>query len=345
MVKQTEQALRIAVLNDYPMQEALALVRQGVYPAQHTWGASLFERFGAQLVLFPFLGTGLWASLRTQWRVFMAQGRFDVVYAACQSETWLLSRLRVLGLFRRPILAVIHHPISGRVRGGHMLVKGHDRLLFLSRLAHEHAVRAWPDVVARTEVLPWGVDLSFYDEQAAWAHPYGENYFVSAGKANRDHQLLADCAARGQHRTVIVSSEATRPKTVDGRWVTVVSNQSGHALNYSQLTSVYRSARVVVIPMLHVDGLAGLTSLLDAMACGKPVIMTRNASVDIDIEALGFGIWVPPHDEGALQRAMDKLAADDVLVREMGRKAREFAETAYCYETFAELVVTRCRKP
>lgn len=345
MVKQAQQTLRIAVLNDYPMQEALDLASKGTYPAQHTWGASLFGRFGAQVVLFPFIGSGLWASLKTQWRVFTAQSRFDVVYAACQSETWLLSRLRVLGLFRRPIVAVIHHPISGRVRGGHMLVKGHDRLLFLSRLAHEHAVKSWSDVARRAEVLPWGVDLSFYDGQPAWAHPYGENYFVSAGKANRDHQLLADCAAKGRHQTLIVSSEATRPQHADPAWVTVVSDRSGHALSYGQLTSVYRSARVVVIPMLHVEGLAGLTSLLDAIACGKPVIMTRNASVDIDIEALGFGIWVAPHDEAALQQAMDKLAADDALVSEMGRKAREFAEKAYRYETFAELVVTRCRTP
>ena len=336
------EPMRIAVLNDYPVSTALTLIAQGSYPAQHSWGASLFEALGAQAVVFPFHGANLRASLRTQLALWLQQHRFDVVYSACQSETWLLSRLRSVGLFRKPIVAVIHHPISGRLRGGARFVRGHDSLLFLSRLACEHARATWPALQGRMETVDWGVDLDFYDHQPAWAHGFGRGYFVSAGKANRDHQLLADCALRGQHRTVIVCSEQTRPQQVDARCVTVVSDQSGHALTYGQLTSVYRDARAVVIPMQHVEGLAGLTSLLDAMACGKPVIMTRNASVDIDIEALGFGIWVDARDAGSLQQAMDRLAADDALVQRMGLKAREFAQTAYRYDAFARKILSRC---
>lgn len=334
--------MRVAVLNDYPISTALRLIEEGSYPAQHSWGASLFKALGAQAVVFPFHGANLRASLRTQLAVLLQQHRFDVVYSACQSETWLLARLRTIGLFRKPIVAVIHHPISGRLRGGARFVRGHDRLLFLSRLACEHARAAWPNLQDRMETVDWGVDLDFYDKQPAWAHGYGRDYFVSAGKANRDHQLLADCAAQGQHRTVIVCSELTRPHQVDAGCVTVVSDRSGHALNYGQLTSVYRDARAIVIPMQDVQGLAGLTSLLDAMACGKPVIMTRNASVDIDIEALGFGIWIDAQDARSLRQAMDRLASDDALVSQMGLKARAFAQNAYRYEAFARTVLSRC---
>lgn len=335
-------AMRVAVLNDYPISTALRLIDEGSYPAQHSWGASLFTALGAQAVVFPFHGANLRASLRTQLAVLLQQHRFDVVYSACQSETWLLARLRTLGLFRKPIVAVIHHPISGRLRGGARFVRGHDRLLFLSRLACEHARGVWPALQDRMETIDWGVDLDFYDKQPAWTHGFGRDYFVSAGKANRDHQLLADCAAQGQHRTVIVCSELTRPQQVDASCVTVVSDRSGHALSYGQLTSVYRDARAIVIPMQDVQGLAGLTSLLDAMACGKPVIMTRNASVDIDIEALGFGIWIDAQDAQSLRKAMDRLATDEALVTRMGLKAREFAQSAYRYETFARTVLSRC---
>lgn len=334
--------LRIAVLNDYPMVQALTLARQGQYPAHHTWGASLFEDLGAQITVPAFHGAGLWGSLRTQIGVFWRQRAIDVVFAACQSETWLLARLRNLGLFRCPIVAVVHHPIKGRLRGGRLFVKGHDQLSFLSRSARDEAVRCWPDVARHAEVISWGVDLDFYDRQDHWRHPYGQGYFVSAGKANRDHQTLADCAAIVQHRTLIVCSAGTRPSHADAEWVTVVGDRSGHALTYGQLTSVYRSARAIVIPLAHVVGLAGLTSLLDAMACGRPVIMTRNALVDIDIEALGFGIWVPAGDKHALGQAMRRLAENDDLVRVMGLKARAFAEEHYRYDAFAKRVLTSC---
>jgi glycosyltransferase involved in cell wall biosynthesis len=337
-----QRKMRIAVLNDYPMSTALSLIAEGNYPARHSWGASLFAPLGAQTVVFPFHGAKLTASLRTQVAVLLQQHRFDVVYSACQSETWLLSRLRTLGVFRKPIVAVIHHPISGRLRGGERFVRGHDRLLFLSRLACDHARAKWPALQDRMETIDWGVDLDFYDLQPAWDHGFGQGYFVSAGKANRDHQLLAECAAQGQHRTVIVCSELTRPHDTDAGCVTVVSDRSGHALSYGQLTSAYRDARAIVIPLQDVQGLAGLTSLLDAIACGKPVIMTRNASVDIDIEALGFGIWINAKDGRSLQQAMDQLATDDALVHQMGLKARQFAQTAYRYDTFAKGVLSHC---
>lgn len=335
--------LRIAVLNDYSIDDAMRLHAQGTYPAQHTWGVSLFEAQGVQPLIVPYKGSGLWHSLRAQIRVWLTQHRVDVVYAACQSETWLLSRLRALGLFWRPVVAVIHHPLAGRLRGGPLVVRGHDRLLFLSERVREATAQAYPDRAARFHTLPWGVDTAFYDQPRGSTRDFGQNYFVSAGKANRDHDTLAACASAGQHRTVIICSAQTAPANSDEAWVTVVSDQTGHAVSYGELTSIYRAARAVVIPLTDVSLLAGLTSLLDAIACGRPVIMTRNAFVDIDIEALGLGIWVPPGDQAALLAAMDRLAQDDALVQRMSEKARAFALEGYAYETFAQRVVDHCR--
>lgn len=335
--------LRIAVLNDYSIDDAMRLHAQGSYPAQHTWGVSLFHAQGAQPVIVPYRGSGLWHSLRAQIWVWLRQHRIDVVYSACQSETWLLSRLRALGLFWRPVVAVIHHPMNGRLRGGRLLVRGHDRLLFLSERVREASAQACPDRAARFHTLPWGVDVAFYDQHQASARDFGTGYFVSAGKANRDHDTLAACAAAGQHRTVIICSRQTAPSRCDERWVSVVSDETGHAVSYGELPSIYRAARAVVIPLTDVSLLAGLTSLLDAIACGRPVIMTRNAFVDIDIEALGLGIWVPPGDQAALLAAMNRLAQDDALAQRMSERARAYAQQSYAYETFAQRVVDHCR--
>lgn len=335
-------ALRIAVLNDYPIEEALLLESRGEYPAHHTWGTSLFERLGALAVVASFPGAGLWPSLRRQLFVLFNQHRFDVVYAACQSETWLLSRLRYVGLFRRPIVAVIHHPMMGRLRGGRSYVLGHDKLLFLSQSACQKAIAELPVRASNCQVISWGVDIAFYDKQQPWDHGYGTGYFVSAGKSNRDHQTLADAAEQAKLSTLIVCSSGTLPTRSNPQWVAVRGVESGQTLTYGQLTSVYRTARAVVIPLMHVTGLAGLTSLLDAIACGLPVIMTRNALIDIDIEALGFGIWVAPGDVDALRNAMTRLALDDELVRSMGAKARAYAERSYGYQDFAQMIVSTC---
>ena len=55
---------RVAVLNDYSMEQALKLVSRGQYPSQHTWGASLFGKLGAKVIVPKFRGAGLWHLLK-----------------------------------------------------------------------------------------------------------------------------------------------------------------------------------------------------------------------------------------------------------------------------------------
>jgi phosphoribosylcarboxyaminoimidazole (NCAIR) mutase len=74
----------------------------------------------------------------------------------------------------------------------------------------------------------------------------------------------------------------------------------GRVFNYPEMMAAYLTARVIAIPLEKSDvSLAGLTSLVDAMAIGRPVIMTRNPFIDLDIEAQGIGRWVEPGDPPA----------------------------------------------
>lgn len=341
--------MKVAVLNDYSMPEALRLAAIEAYPAHHTWGVSACSVFGIKVVMMPFFGhrlgfvrsaklRALGQSLLGQLSLLFRQGQFDVLFAACQSETWLLARLRKLGLFRRPIVAVIHHPLRGRLRGGAGFVGGHDRMLFLSDRVCEQTRAAYPVHARRMASLPWGADIAFYDQLRPLSQRFGKGFFISAGKANRDHDALAQAADGLELQMLIVCSDNCRPHGKLPANVNVLSNPTGHALSYLELLSVYRESRAVVIPLVDVDALAGLTSLIDAMACGKPVIMTRNPYIDIDIEKLGFGVWVDVGDVVGMRQALDRLAGDDMLAERMGRQARACAEGEFSYHVFAERV-------
>ena len=59
------------------------------------------------------------------------------------------------------------------------------------------------------------------------------------------------------------------------------------------MAKMIESVRVIAIPLEKQETLAGLTSLLDCLGFGKPVIMTRNPCIDIDIEKEGIGICRP----------------------------------------------------
>lgn len=69
----------------------------------------------------------------------------------------------------------------------------------------------------------------------------------------------------------------------------------------------------------------------DYAACGKPIIASRIPGLE-EIEEAGFGILVPPEGINALADAIVKLLHNPALCKEMGKKARAYAETYYSWE-------------
>jgi glycosyltransferase involved in cell wall biosynthesis len=61
------------------------------------------------------------------------------------------------------------------------------------------------------------------------------------------------------------------------------------------------------------------TSLLDAMACGKPVVATTAGGIPEVVVDGETGILVAPRDHGAMAAAIVRLLKDDELRRRMGQ--------------------------
>lgn len=89
----------------------------------------------------------------------------------------------------------------------------------------------------------------------------------------------------------------------------------------------YAAADVVVLPSRW-EGMALVP--LEAMACGRPVVLTEvtGAAESLPPDRAGHCL-VPPEHPGALARALVALLADPRLRHDLGRQAREHVLTAY----------------
>jgi glycosyltransferase involved in cell wall biosynthesis len=74
--------------------------------------------------------------------------------------------------------------------------------------------------------------------------------------------------------------------------------------------------------------------LLEAAACGKPVIVSDIPELRYSVDA-GFGISFKTGDAGDLAEKIHYLLENSSLRQEMGSRGREFA-TNYSWETIAE---------
>ena len=97
-----------------------------------------------------------------------------------------------------------------------------------------------------------------------------------------------------------------------------------------------RSAAVVAIPLVDPYPLQGLTELADAIACARPVIVTRAPYFDLDVEAIGCGWWVDEGDVEGWTATIEQALADRARLREMGQAGRRWAERNWNARIFAD---------
>lgn len=121
-----------------------------------------------------------------------------------------------------------------------------------------------------------------------------------------------------------------------------------HTCDDTALIDAYRRASCVVLPSVYesawskrtaVPELLGQT-LLEAMACGAPVICTNVASMPEIVTDTVCGSVVPPNDVIALHDAVRRITSDVSLTGRMGAAGRQRVLDVFTWQR----VVERCLK-
>lgn len=110
----------------------------------------------------------------------------------------------------------------------------------------------------------------------------------------------------------------------------------------TELRRQYNGARVVLQPSIpsgdvsrDKSELLGLVAI-EAMASGKPVIVTRTASLPETVVEGETGLVVPPHDREALRGAIGRFMGDSALALRVGLAARRHVEQRFTWESAAQ---------
>ena len=101
----------------------------------------------------------------------------------------------------------------------------------------------------------------------------------------------------------------------------------------SDIAAVWRDAHVAVLPSYR-EGMP--KALLEAEACGRPVITTDVQGCREAIENGKQGLLVPVREAAPLAQAMAELAGDPTRRQAMGRAARERAESRFDQNVIAQ---------
>ncbi len=347
--------MKVLFINNYPMDQAWEAWRNGKYPGHHLWGVTDLSKYGIDVDILPHekyvvlnkigrrlkLRDYLDQQVRIFIKILLNWHQYDLIYSACETNTVFLALMRRLGVFRKPIVAIMHCPLRSSLKHK-IFIKGHDKLLCLTSKIKRRLEEEFYEE-EKLELLEWAVDLSFYEYQTK-SHPVkSDSFIVSAGKTNRDYNTLVKAFSEIDYPLRIYCSEASAPSiphltpNVQVRY----EKSTETPLPFKELLAEYRAAYAVAIPLElpqeYADfiPLIGLTSLLEAMAMGKAVITTRNTELGIDVEKEGVGIWVEPGDVKGWRQAVSYLLAHPQETMEMGERGRNLCKSRYDLENFS----------
>ena len=196
---------------------------------------------------------------------------------------------------------------------------------------------------SKMRVVPYGVDLETFRPWPAAPRAPGFQVIYAGQLTQRKglSYLLRGYQrfARAGSRLTLVGSSVGNPSALApfAHLVEHVQHQTRPAL-----AKRYCAADVFVFPTL-IEGMPLV--VLEAMACGLPVIVTANGPGDIVRDGID-GFVIPERDDEAVADRLDRLHRDPTLRQAMGQaaaqRAKEFSWKAYADKALAVLAEAVC---
>lgn len=218
---------------------------------------------------------------------------------------------------------VIGHHLTSRFKPALLrLTKGPGitRFVLHSALQREAAVTRLGIRADRLTLLPYHADTDFWRPQGSPGDP---TLVVAAGREHRDYSTLAAATGDLPVRVVVGLGSRYSPESSCLLPANFPANHKTGFLDYISLREAYDAAAVVVVPLQANDFQAGVTTLLEAMAMGKAVVVTATPGMQELVEEGVNGLLVPPGSVAVLRERIELLLNDPLRRAALGRSARE----------------------
>lgn len=326
------------------IQYCLSRMQQGEFPSHFLYGACHLSSSGIDVVYHRSPSkemSRLKTALYTAWRVLTCREHIDAVYATHYKGLELLILLRAIGIFRKPIVVWHHQPIvtpKSKLRewGGLLFYRGMDRLIFFSQKLVDDSLHSPKANPKRMVVGHWGADLDFYDRMRSQEKD-ARFVFIATGKEQRDQHTLIEAFNRTGLPLKLYIGINPDPTVPNPNLDAVRSYKPAANIDVREICGLLpyeialdvAKAQCVAICCKHTRYTAGLTTVVEALALGLPMVCSRNPQIPIDFDREGCGISVEYGDVEGWQRATSYLASHPDEARRMGERGRQIAEERF----------------
>lgn len=314
---------------------------EGLLPGHLLYGATHLQEYHVRVLYHqPVMTPYRWKlSLHTAWRIWRRRKEIDAVYATTFRGLELIIFLRALGLFPHPVVCWHHQPaVTARnpIREilARLFYKGLDETIFFSEKLVKDSLKTGKIHAEHAHVVRWGADLDFYDRLMASMPGIQHHGFVSTGKERRDMPTLVKAFNLTEAPLDIYICRIDRGFNYEQLFesLSLHPNVKVHYISGNVIVDlarkVYQSA-CAVICCRESNYTVGLTTIVEALALGVPIICSKNVQLPMDIEKEGCGLTVGYGDVDGWVKAIRYISSHPEEALKMGQRGRALAEKYY----------------
>ncbi len=338
--------MKILAINNYPIDEVYRLAQIGSMPSHHCWGVDFLRKKGdfVRCLLYknPFVSHSYIITkvintiyeLYFNLKVLLMSYKYDVIISFATPLIRFIPFFKSIGLCKANLITLVHHfgdnIILNKKNGGY------DYILFLSQDIMRYYEKS--GYKGNFKCLQWGPDLCFYssfflDMQKTIESRSKAFVCVSTGKTNRDINLFLNaCKSSGIDFVIITDKVNSTSENI------IQSKKNGNnAVPYLDMMKYLSHTAVNVVPICNAPSgtLCGLTSVLDGLALGLPLVIADNSNIGIDFALLNIGIQYKHGNIKDLEEKLIFLKNNMDLYLQMSKNARNYAEK-YSYENYCK---------
>jgi glycosyltransferase involved in cell wall biosynthesis len=111
-----------------------------------------------------------------------------------------------------------------------------------------------------------------------------------------------------------------------------------HTLEWIDLLKLYRNADIVVLALTKSLVTSGVTTLLEAMACARPVIVTRTNGLVDYLKPSETVITVEPGDLGGLRKTIQYALENTEVAAATAQEGYRFVQAFHNSDKYVEML-------
>jgi len=223
-------------------------------------------------------------------------------------------------------------------------IPGIDYLFYLTTIQKQNYQRYFPEIINRSQFLPFGLDLSRFSCNGVKE----EDYIVSIGYQGsnfRDWKTLIKAYSQLKTKTklLILGKEKFETEEMGYEKIPLGVEFIGKT-DLETLNQITSKAKFVVLSLPERRHAFAQMTLLGCMALGKGLIVSKVSSVIDYLKDKEEAILVEPRNPEALAEKMQVLLDSPDLAVQLGQRAKIKVENNFTEERMAQTIYRRLKE-